>query len=201
MSNSKDVFVNTWPRDDFRLLPSDATFLCSYEVAGNMYEREEHAYFLRSSGTDTLWIRSDFGVVGKAVSRPTASDETTAQLDLLGILFRARVGFEGTGTLISSGAFQSDYVELLADIERELEVNTQSALGRETAVVLKARELGLRPDPTGTDPQRWNANCPGTSHQLLLNTELDEFWCGYCNRNGDIASLAEFVEDRSAKSA
>jgi hypothetical protein len=93
-----------------------------------MYERGEHAYFLRVSGTDTLWIRSELGVVGKAVSRPTASDETTAQLDLLGILFRARAGVEWPRKLISSGAFQSDYVQLLADIERDLEVNTQSAL-------------------------------------------------------------------------
>ncbi len=200
MSKSEDVFVNAWPHDNDPLIPSGATFLCRYEVSNILEDYEESAYFWREPGTDTLWVISDYHR-GRAVSRASAGDETSAQLALLEILFRARVGHDWPGKLVVAGTFLSDYDQLVADLERELEVNTQSALGRETAVVHKARELGLHPDPTGKDPRLWNANCPGTNHRLLLNTDIDKFWCGYCNRNGDPAGLAEFVEDRRAKTA
>ena len=222
MSKSEDVFVNPWPKERDLIIPSGATFLCCYEVSNIVMGYEEAAFFWRESGTDTLWVVSGWpGIVdnlddgdlmqllpvktallfGRAVSRASAGDETSAQLALLEILFRARVGHDWPGKLVVAGTFLSDYDQLVADLERELEVNTQSALGSETAVVHKARELGLHPDPTGKDPRLWNANCPGTNHRLLLNTDIDKFWCGYCNRNGDPAGLAEFVEDRRAKTA
>ena len=222
MSKSESDFVNAWPSERDQVIPSDATFLCCYEVSNLVMAYEEAAFFWREAGTDTLWVVSgESGVVdelddgglmqglpvenamlfGRAVSRASSGEETSAHLELLEVLFRARVGHDWPGKLVVSGVVQGDYIELVADLERELEVNSQSARGNETEIVRKARELKLNPDPTGEHPRMWYANCPGRSHRLLLNTDLDEFWCGYCNEKGDLTGLAELVEVRRAKTA
>lgn len=56
--------------------------------------------------------------------------------------------------------------------------------------------LGLDPRPAGHNHNAWMANCPRTSHWLMISAEQNEFGCGYCRRKGGPAELRAFYETR-----
>ncbi len=67
-----------------------------------------------------------------------------------------------------------------------------------SAVVAAARAAGLAPEPDVTKSGQWQARCPGTNHRLLIQPEIEKFFCGYCRRSGTAEELREFVGQRNA---
>ena len=75
----------------------------------------------------------------------------------------------------------------------------EEARKNETEIIHVARELGLGPCPTGVSPAQWRAHCPRVSgHPLMLTTETDRFFCGYCSVTGGVDELRAFHAEEQA---
>ena len=100
---------------------------------------------------------------------------------------------------------KAQYRALLKCIDRyrerkRLEHDTfcQQARENETEIINVARELGLQPEPAGTGPVQWYANCPGRrGHRLMITTSDDQFGCGYCSVRGGVGELRAWVAEQT----
>ena len=55
-------------------------------------------------------------------------------------------------------------------------------------------EQGLAPKPTGLGPNSWVANCPNAAeHSMVLDTIVQEWGCGYCERKGKLPELKAWL--------
>ena len=110
------------------------------------------------------------------------------------------MGFGWPREFLVAGAVDGPaYHAVIRTIESELEQNAATALRDESELVVAARELGLSPEPTGTNPHHWRARCPDTNHGLMIHSESDTFGCGYCRRRGGPDELRAFVEARRSR--
>ena len=202
MSVSQGVFADPWlKKGDSVALPQGANFVCSYYVDVVVDRFKETTYFRRTSIRDELWIESgeaeDYFRSGCAVSAPSKGGIRPACLELLKILFRARVGFEWPSNFIFGGIVKErEFTRLLRGIENDLAKNSEKARQRETEIIKLARELKLYPEPTGTGPDYWHAKCPGGNHPVYINAADNQFGCGWCKRKGGPEELRAFVTER-----
>ena len=138
-----------------------------------------------------------------SVPRARSFDESL--IDLVSCYFSTAAGAPGgMERLIATGYISPEQFELLfqcmlrndARRKREHEEWSRQARENETEIVHTARQLGLCPEPAGTGPVQWYANCPGSKgHRLMLSAGCDEFGCGYCRVDGGVDELRAFAED------
>jgi hypothetical protein len=209
-------------------IPTDAVFLCAYECWVEIDSIVEAAFLRRLPDRDELWLliapsqallselslgwagrradRASCMKLGCAVAGAPSSDESTAARRLLEALFRSRVGYGfPTDFQVGGSVEASTYEQIVADLKNELDSNADAARENESGdaseIVETARELHLNPRPTGTGPHHWLACCPETSHSLYIQSQSNEFGCGYCKRKGGPDELRAFVADRNARSS
>lgn len=72
-----------------------------------------------------------------------------------------------------------------------------AARARPSDIVATAEHLGLKPYPTGSDEVSWRARCPGTKHEIQIQSSTELFYCGYCGVSGGPLDLEDVVADRS----
>lgn len=71
-------------------------------------------------------------------------------------------------------------------------------LNAENELIIYCKSIGLNPEPNGSGPTNWEANClSGGQHRLMISTESNEWGCGYCKRKGDINSLQKWYESKN----
>jgi hypothetical protein len=177
-------------------LPTDASLICSYESDFRLDSHEVAAYFRRKDNRDELWIKSSYRI-GCAYTSPSQDTSHSASLRLLDRLYRAMVGFEWPAGFISPGIInKASFRKLVKQIKRELDANRLKSRKNRTEIILVAEELELSPRPTGTAPELWAANCPGTNHFLYIYATSNSFGCGWCKRKGGPEKLRAFVDER-----
>jgi hypothetical protein len=221
MSNPNNIQVTPWPKAEENLdgLPVGGDFVCAYEVHLGVDSIDEAAVLNRGPDQDELWVVSGLGsdligdlakgldpthivpeemlTWGLAVTRDRRDQKSTAVLEMLDALIRCRVGYGWPTKFVRSGLIgHREFNKLVSGLEAELEANTAAARKHTSEIVEAARELGLNPKPTGTDPRFWEAGCPQVSHYLYINAEANKFGCGWCKKKGGPAELAQFVAER-----
>jgi hypothetical protein len=196
MSDPHNVDVVPWPTARTDRAPSDCVFVCSFENNVGVDDIEEVALFRRTKQHDELWLLNEFAQ-WLAATHASQDDIATAAITLLGAVFRSRVGFSWPRAFVRSGLIGlAQYEELLAKGTAKLDANREAAMKTRGAIVEAADRLGLGPSATGTDPRAWRAQCPGTNHFLLLDSNTEKFFCGWCRRGGGADELAVFVAER-----
>jgi hypothetical protein len=177
-------------------IPADAVFVCAYEQDVFLTTFEESAYIRRASGTDELWITSQYQTK-LAVSDPTADDLPVAARRLLDQYYRSLWAIQGPKKILTPGLLcAEDLNALLTTIQADHDRNVAAAKSIDSRLVEVARELGLCPEPTGTGGTHWQARCPGTNHPLYIEAAVESFGCGWCRRKGGEAELRDFVRER-----
>lgn len=75
--------------------------------------------------------------------------------------------------------------------------NLAKQLHASNELIKFCREIGLNPQPAGTGPANWKANCiSGGSHFLMISTESNTWGCGYCRKKGGIEELKEWHQNK-----
>lgn len=180
-------------------VPPDSVLVCTYLLDVGMACIDEEAWFVRSSGVDTLWVWNEYQK-GSPSSAPSADEPDVASRRLLDRAIRGAWAFQFPKHVVRPGLLsEGDLKEILASIKADLERQAEEALCRESDIVRVARELGVGPEPTGTGPVHWQARCPGTNHPLYIQAATGTFGCGWCKRKGGEAELRAFVAERRAK--
>ena len=202
-------------------LPTDVRLVCSYELeVQGVWEIEQAVFFRRTQTADELWLASGetlsiiksiadgtasphdldlSGVIelGCVLAVPKQGEESTACLQLLDEVTRSRVGFYmPTRFFVAGMVNESGFNKMTGQISLELKNNSAKAKESESEIIEIARELGLNPVPTGRSPQQWTAACPGTNHNLDVNSAANSFGCGWCKKKGGPDELRIFVSER-----
>ena len=169
--------------------------VCCVDIEGPLADLSICIRFMRRKGTDRVYCEETPSVKAE---RGTAGTPVEAVANLLPSVLFTLMRFGGPLSFASPGLVDG---RMFAEVVEELA--TRSAKIREgnleqahMAIVTKARELSLTPEPSLMASGFWDARCPGTQHGLLLNTSRNEFWCGYCNRSGDFDALRSFADER-----
>lgn len=179
-------------------VPSDAVLVCAYLLWVGIDHIDEEAWFLRSSGVDTLW-RWNQHQHSRPFSAPSAAAPDVAARRLFEMTIRGAWAFQCPTHVVRPGLLsEEDVKQILASIHADLERHAEEARSSEGDIVRVARELGLGPEPTGTGPVHWRARCPGTNHPLYIQAATGTFGCGWCRRKGGEAELRKFVAERRA---
>ena len=181
---------------------------------------QEAVYFRRVEGIDELWLvrlhhdgdnkqiaagiapREDVESCnsfahGCVWSAAAEGDELSACSRLLDDLFHGYVGFAWPQRFEAAGMItEAMFSVIVKRLDEELTENKKKTQSNETEIIAAARELNLDPEPTGTGPALWKANCPGTTHRLEIVATWNEFFCGYCKRKGGVEELRGLVGER-----
>jgi hypothetical protein len=192
-------------------LPATAVLICTYRVSVwiDAYDVSvarddliEASYLNRTNERDELWTDiASIGPMHLAITVPARSEAKDVALELLDALFRSRVEFMSATKFGRDGLIgKADFDRVIWKIRSELAANKQEALrDGDAEIVIAARALHLHPEPSGIGPHHWQADCPGTKHALLIQSETNQFGCGYCRRKGGLEELRAFVLERRAK--
>lgn len=121
--------------------------------------------------------------------------------DFLINMMSDRYNFAGTPVFIRSRIFSETSFDamlkqaiILMDEKYYLAINQNA----ENELVKYCKSIGLNPEPEGSSPTNWEANClSGGQHRLMISTKSNEWGCGYCKRKGDINSLREWYESKN----
>lgn len=105
--------------------------------------------------------------------------------------------YDGFPKFINSIAFcEKEFKVLINDIKNENTKNRQLAFENETPLISLLRDNELNPRPSGNNANSWVAQCPsGGNHFIQIVTSKDEWGCGYCNRNGKINELKQWLRE------
>lgn len=69
--------------------------------------------------------------------------------------------------------------------------------GENHPLILLCHEHHLYPEPEGSSPYNWQANCPSRrAHHFYLSTHSSTWGCGYCKRKGGLDELKEWMKER-----
>jgi hypothetical protein len=198
MTGTKNVTVNPWlnQRGTAHRFPQDARFVCEYDLYLGIDTIPEKTFIRRTDDQDELWIATELGL-GPAVVAPREGNQADAAQNLLGILFRSRVGFAWPSDFVSGWIVDKAAFDLIvSNINGELDDNAEKAQKNLAEIVITARHLGLSPTPGGKTPDHWLARCPETSHHLRIDAAANVFGCGWCKRKGGPGELRAFFEER-----
>jgi len=121
--------------------------------------------------------------------------------DFLITLMSNRYNFAGTPVFVQSRIFsEALFDEMLkqAIILMDEKYNLSIKQNAENELIKYCKSIGLNPEPEGSSPTNWEANClSGGQHRLMISTKSNEWGCGYCKRKGDINSLREWYESKN----
>jgi len=216
------VTLDPWTQNEEDVpIPRKAMFACAHELPIEFGALEEALYYQDGKDREELWAIGNVDpldpqllkgahnlywarVVVKSsphrlIWREKQGGSAAGCLDLLRQLIVARVGYLWPGAFLAGGIIEEPaFLELVGAIEAQLKQNQVLAREHESPIIQVARDLQLNPEPEGTAPQRWWANCPGTGHRLMISSSSDSFGCGYCARKGGVEELRAFVEERKS---
>ena len=169
--------------------------VCCVDIDGPLVDSSICIRFIRRKGKDRVYCEESPSVKAE---RETAGTPVEAVAKLLPPVLSTLMRFGGPLRLASPGLVDggvfAEVIEQLA--ARSAKIGEGNLEQDQAAIVVLARELGLKPEPGMDALDLWEATCPGTQHRLLLNTNRNEFWCGYCNRSGDVDALRSFADER-----
>jgi hypothetical protein len=119
-------------------------------------------------------------IATRAVIARHQSNRQRAAAVMLDALFEARIGFGGPTRHLLSGIIDGEaFTNILDKLTGRITARTQQAQAHSQApIVVAARQAGLRPEPSGTNPTVWVAQCPGTNHFLMIGPQDNTFGCG-----------------------
>jgi hypothetical protein len=113
-------------------------------------------------------------------------------------LMSYRRNFAGMPVYEKSEIFsEKSFNEMLNKSIKLMEERDQSAIrsNEENEIIKYCKSVGLNPQPEGSSPTNWLANCPsGGNHYIMISTKSVQWGCGYCARKGDFNSLKEWYE-------
>jgi hypothetical protein len=127
--------------------------------------------------------------------------DITAELkDFLITIMSDKYNFDGTPVFVQSTFFsEASFDEIrrngisLMREKNDLAIKQNS----ENELIKYCKSIGLNPEPEGSSPTKWEANClSGRRHRLMISTISNEWVCGYCARKGDINSLREWHDGK-----
>lgn len=203
-------------------IPWKAMFVCAHELQIRFGEVEEALYYHDGKHREELWSMEtgaplNHHLLKRAhnLYRAQAIEGSTPRrlvwrekkcraavgcLDLLRQLVVARVGHLWPLGFLAGGSIKEpEYLELVEAIRAGIDENRVLAREQASWIIHAARDLRLNPEPEGTAPHRWWANCPGTGHRLMISSGSDSFGCGFCGRKGGVEELKAFVMERRSK--
>jgi hypothetical protein len=162
-------------------------------------------YLIRTSDLD--WLEVVVKYSNKIIRRtcvsniPRDGSKREAAARLLNAHVRARVHYDFPippyqGGLLTPGELEDIVTAVVAELDHNSRVAEEQQRQHEAPILKMAKELGLDPRPAGHNHNAWMANCPRTSHWLMISAEQNEFGCGYCRRKGGPAELRAFYETR-----
>ncbi len=61
-------------------------------------------------------------------------------------------------------------------------------------LIIYCKSIQLYPEPVGSSPTNWKANCLGGNHHIMISTKSNEWGCGYCGKKGDLNELKKWYE-------
>lgn len=126
--------------------------------------------------------------------------------EIINALIRARWPYEIAGDclregLISKNRWQAALDAFDAEHNRHHEESKRRVAEKPSAVIDKAKLLGLQPEPTGEHPDKWRACCPGTNHPIFISAESDVWFCGWCKKNCGPEELELFDHERRSSTS
>lgn len=176
---------------------------------------QELKYFLELS--DNLWgvalkfyyHLTDDGYIQLAYSFSEDVPELIAQYKLryktlrenltfiLRHYFEATLPYQGVLNFERSPLFiEEEYDTIIQSILSEDKANSDKAKETITPLITFLEEQDLSPRPSGDDAFSWLANCPsGGNHPIKLVTTTDDWWCGYCKKDGKLPELKAWLSE------
>ncbi|NBV85811.1 MAG: hypothetical protein EBS01_06020 [Verrucomicrobia bacterium] len=170
--------------------------VCSVAVNTIINDLHISIRFSRENGLDRVYCEKYSSIEAISETQGTTGEAITKLLPnvLISLLsFAGAIRFSDAG-LVDEMAFTKLLDELNARI---LDIKNQNLDQKEETIISLASDLRLVPEPSFVSSGVWKARCPGTNHCLLLNATRNEFWCGYCNRSGNLHDLRLLVDERS----
>ena len=209
--------VTLFRRREQVVLPSNAVFLCAYDL-DIVVDRVPEAAFLVRDARNELWLanpdpstlehlgRNDCPVGTEAsfvAAIPFNAEPVEAARRLVEAHVEAQALYVWPASFLVEGVLsRRDFDLIVQRVKRRLSARRQRASSFDrSSIVIMARELGLNPRPSGTGDTAWLANCPGTNHFLMIGIASGDFGCGWCKWRGGIEDLRAFTEERRRKAS
>lgn len=175
-------------RDQFR--PLMVLLETMYGVEFGYYYRLTDDGYLQlasSHNGETLDIKAQYKLIC-----PTLKENA---LFVVRNYIEANVPYNGFPHFFSSNVFTEEEFETMIDaLKKEREERIKKAGKRVTPLITFLKDQNLNPNPSGDASELWNAICPsGRNHFLLVNTEYDEWLCGYCRKKGKQEDLQKWL--------
>lgn len=116
---------------------------------------------------------------------------------ILSHYFKANLPYQGVLNFERSPLFiEEEYDAIIQSILSEDKANSDKAKETITPLITFLEEQDLSPRPSGDDAFSWLANCPsGGIHSIKLVTTTDNWWCGYCKKDGKLPELKAWLSE------
>jgi hypothetical protein len=76
-------------------------------------------------------------------------------------------------------------------------INKIKEAGKNHPLIRYCSDRNLYPEPEGSSPHNWQANCPSDrAHHFYISTHSSTWGCGYCKRKGGLEELKEWMKER-----
>lgn len=175
--------------------PPPSRLVCSIDVMTIVGELDGSIRFMRHEGIDCVYCEWSPSMKAESQTQGTTAE---AVVKLLPQVLTTIIRFSGSVEFTGPGMVDEQmFTKLVDELNVQMfEIKRENMKQADEAILALARELELTPEPSSDSSGIWDAQCPGTKHGLLLNTSRNEFWCGYCNRSGDLDGLRSFVDER-----
>src|SRR5699024_3732782 len=111
--------------------------------------------------------------------------------------FEANLPYQGVLNFVRSPLFfKEEYDAIINSILSENKANRDQAKETITPLITYLEEQGLSSRPSGHHAFSWLANCPsGGNHSIKLVTTTDDWWCGYCKKDGKLPELKAWLSE------
>ena len=163
-----------------------------YELAKTRYDtypeyRQGEGRYFDTYGQAKAHSRAEAGL-GKSVSgrsgilrRVGGNSPRVYARNILDVLRTS----EDDGELLRQSAIKGDVLgHPFHGNQYRAATNSRKSEQNQTEIIHIARELELRPRPSGEIIDMWTAWCPGTGHRLFITASDNEFFCPWCKRKG-----------------
>lgn len=106
--------------------------------------------------------------------------------------------FYGTPVFEDSPVFSRDKFNQMFDSGLKLmkeRIEKAIVSNQANELITYCKSIKLNPEPEGSAPTNWKANCPsGRPHYIMISTFTNEWGCGYCRCKGDINAIREWYK-------
>lgn len=131
-------------------------------------------------------------------------DEKSILEWILTLLLSKSGNWYGYLNFISSPLFSEEEFKSFKEKARKNRIqkrDTEIESNSNNEIVLYCKEQGMSPNPDPDQgPGFWSANCPsGGQHHLYFRATTNEWFCGYCKRNGKLKELQEWINEKRLK--